>query len=284
MLQLQIRHTLEKLSNDEGGDLFVDDQWIEDAGEMFKDTLRRQLGRQSENFRLRMSNIGRPVCQLQMAKSGAKATRRPYNFIVRMMHGDILECVMEVLLRVAQANITGGKNKVALELAGQTIKGEDDIEIDHKVYDIKSSSPWAFTNKWSKGLKGLQADDSFGYIGQLVGYAEAQGKEPGGWIVVDKSSGEIVVVEADMTKAEKQAVLANMKTTVETVVSDAPFKRCFEAEEDTFRGKPTGLKKVPNGSCGFCDFLTTCWPTAVNKPHPESKAASPPHYWFLEES
>lgn len=284
MLQFQIRHTLEKLSNDEGGDLFVDDQWIEDAGEMFKDTLRRQLGRQSEDFRLRMSNIGRPVCQLQMAKSGAKATRRPYNHIVRMMHGDIIECVMEVLLRVAQANITGGKNKVSLELAGTTIKGEDDIAIDDKVYDIKSASPWAFNNKWSKGYQGLKADDSFGYVGQLVGYSEAQGKEPGGWIVVDKSSGEILVVEADISPAERQEILAEMAKTVETINSDAPFKRCFEAEDDKFSGKLTGLKRVPAGTCGFCDFLTTCWPDAVNEPHPNSKAASPPHYWFIKES
>lgn len=284
MLQFQIRHTLEKLSNDEGGDLFVDDQWIEDAGEMFKDTLRRQLGRQSEDFRLRMSNIGRPVCQLQMAKSGAKATRRPYNHIVRMMHGDIIECVMEVLLRVAKANITGGKNKVSLELAGQTIKGEDDIEIDHKVYDIKSASPWAVTHKWNYGFEGLRADDSFGYIGQLVGYAEAQGKEPGGWIVVDKSSGEVLVVEAEISAAEKAEILANMEKTVETVMSDAPFERCFEAEDDKFGGKFTGLKRVPQKTCGMCDYLTSCWPTAQNKPHPNSVSKTPPHYWFLEES
>ena len=89
MLQVAIRHALEKLSNDEGDDLVIDDAWIEEAGEQFKATLRRQFRREKEDFRLRMSNIGRPLCQLQMAKSGAVPTRKPYNFIVRMIHGEI---------------------------------------------------------------------------------------------------------------------------------------------------------------------------------------------------
>lgn len=283
MLQFQIRHTLEKLSNNEGADLVVDDAWIEEAGEFFKSTLRRQFGREAEDFRLRMSNIGRPACQLQMAASGAEEMRKPYNHIIRMIHGDIIEAVMEVILRIAQANITGGKNKVTLSVSNTEIKGEDDIEIDHKVYDIKSCSPYAFSNKWMKGYDGLKAGDSFGYIGQLYGYAEAQNKEAGGWIVVDKSSGEVLVVDAEMDKAEKDRVKAQITETVAAIEEGRPFKRCFDAIDDTFGKKRTGLKRLDKDTCGFCDYVSKCWPTAQYKAHPLSKSQKPPMYWFVEE-
>lgn len=283
MLQAAIRQTLEKLSNDEGQDLYIDDAWIEEAGEQFKDTLRRQFNREKEDFRLRMSNIGRPVCQLQMAKSGAEAGRKPYNHIVRMIHGDIFECVIDVILKVAKVNVTGGKNKVKLDIAGETIKGEDDIHIDDKVWDIKSASPWAYDNKWSQGYEGLKKDDSFGYVGQLVGYAQAQNKEPGGWIVGNKSTGEIAVVEMNATPHEVDMVLRNLQHTIKTVSTDAPLERQFEPEMDTWRGKPTGRRRLNPKTCGFCDFVSKCWPNAVYAPHPDSTAKSPPSYWFLKE-
>ena len=283
MLQTAIRYTLEKLSNGEAQDLAIDDAWIEEAGEKFKESLRRQLSREKEPFRLRMSNIGRPLCQLQMAASGVSESRKPYSHIVRMMHGDIFEVVMEVLLKVAQANITGGKNRVELELAGETIKGEDDIHIDGKVWDIKSASPWAYDHKWSKGIEGLKADDAFGYIGQLVGYAEAQGKEPGGWIVGNKSTGEIMVVEANLSDHEKQMVLNKMRHTVEAVLEERPLERQFEPEIDVFNKVETGLRRLNPKTCGFCDYVKGCWPNAVYEKHPMSKATKPPYYYFLKE-
>lgn len=282
MLELQIRHTLEKLSNNEGADLHVDDQWIEDAGEFFKDTLRRQFGRVQEAPRLRASNIGRPKCQLQMAMAGQPEVRKPYNHIIRMIHGDIIESVMEVILRIAKVNITGGKNRVELAVSNTVIKGEDDIEINDKTYDIKSCSPWAYNQKWSKGYNGLKADDSFGYIGQLYTYSTARNKDAGGWIVVDKSSGEVSVVEAEMDHAEKVRVKDMITDTVKAIEEDRTFERCFDLEEDKFARKPTGMKRLCS-ACSFCDFAKACWPTAEYKPHPMSKAEKPPHYWFVEE-
>ena len=66
-----------------------------------------------------MSNLGRPVCQLQREKAGEEKEVMPYNHIVRMMLGDAVECIMEVLLRVAGLNITGGKEEAELEVHGQ---------------------------------------------------------------------------------------------------------------------------------------------------------------------
>ena len=279
MLEAQIRRTLDLLSNNEPVE--YDDQWVEDAGEMFKDALRKQLSGRENDFRLRMSNIGRPSCQLQMEKAGAERTRMPYNHIMRMMLGDAVECIMEVILRVSGANITGGKSQAEFNIADTTINGEDDIEIDNKVYDTKSASPWAYDNKWSEGWHGLAKDDAFGYTAQLLGYSQGLGKQPGGWIVVNKSTGEVRVVDACPSEDEVKKINEQVTQTIQKITSDAPFERCFAPVDEYFRSKPTGNKRLSN-SCSFCSYVAECWPDAVYKPQAMSQAKNPKYYWYTE--
>lgn len=279
ILEAQIHKSCDKLSNNEAHLLDIKPEWIDECVEMVREGLHKQLFRENEPFRVRMSNISRPTCQLQMDKAGAKKARMPYNHIIRMMHGDIIEAVMQLILRISGANITGGKHKVKLKVAGTEVRGEDDIEIDGKIFDTKSASPWAFGNKWSKGFEGLKESDDFGYIGQLVGYSVAQKKQPGGWIVVDKSSGQVKVVEANLSKPEIKEILGSMKDTVKAL--DGEFKRCFEPEDENFRRKPTGSKRLC-ATCGFCSFLDTCWPNAQYLPQTGSQAQSPKHYWYTQ--
>ena len=279
MLEAQIRRTLDLLSNNEPVE--YDDQWVEDAGEMFKDALRKQLSGRENDFRLRMSNIGRPSCQLQMEKAGAERARMPYNHIMRMMLGDAVECIMEVILRVSGANITGGKSQAEFNIADTTINGEDDIEIDNKVYDTKSASPWAYDNKWSEGWHGLAKDDAFGYTAQLLGYSQGLGKQPGGWIVVNKSTGEVRVVDACPSEDEVKKINEQVTQTIQKITSDAPFERCFAPVDEYFRSKPTGNKRLSN-SCSFCSYVAECWPDAVYKPQAMSQAKNPKYYWYTE--
>jgi hypothetical protein len=218
-----------------------------------------------------------------MEKSGVEPARRPANHIIRMMIGDAVEVYVTAILKLANANITGGKDIVSFDIAGTTIKGESDIDIDGAVYDIKSASSWAFKNKWQEGYEALKKSDDFGYIGQLYGYSEGQGKKMGGWIVADKSSGEVVFVEATPTEAEKKALQRKLEATVTRVQADAPFTRCFEAEDEYFYRKPTGNKRLPM-SCSFCDYKAHCWPDAVYRPQTGSQAKSPRHYWYAEYS
>ena len=281
MLEAQLHMVLDKLSNDEFDGLTIDDAWIEEAGEEFKAALRKQLTPQDRNFRLRMSNIGKPLCQLQHAAMGSEKKRKPYSFKIQMMIGDAVESITNVMLKIAGANITGGKNQVEMTLGETTVKGEDDIEIDHKIYDVKSCSPWAFDNKWSQGYHGLKENDDFGYVGQLTGYAQAQGKELGGWIVVNKSDGRVAVVEADVSDEEKSMNLFMMQFNADQIKKGTPLNRQYEPIVDTFRGKPTGLMRLPK-SCEFCDFTQACYPKAKYMAHPKSEAKKPPMYWFIE--
>lgn len=280
VLQAQLHSVMERLSNSEPVD--VSEAIIEQAVEEFEAALRKQLGRDAnEPFRLRMSNIGRPACQLQMEKSGAERTRHPANHILRMMIGDAVEIYLTAMLRMAGANITGGKDQVSLSIAGTSIQGESDIDFDGAVWDIKSASPWAFKNKWSKGYRALAEDDSFGYIGQLYGYATGQDKEMGGWVVADKSSGEVVFVEAEPTAQELKEIRKGLEKTINTVEADAPFERCFEPEIEYFRRKPTGSKRLGT-QCSFCDYKHSCYPNLQYKPQTGSEAANPKYYWYTE--
>tara|TARA_B100000035_G_scaffold132485_1_gene112584 strand:+ start:4095 stop:4979 length:885 start_codon:yes stop_codon:yes gene_type:complete len=279
LLELKLHSTLDKLSNNEA--VHVEEEWIEEAGEMFKEGLRKQLFRSEgdDSFRLRMSNLGKPLCQLQMQKAGAEPSRMPYNHIVRMMTGDAVEAFMEVLIKAAKWNVTGGKSKVSMDINGTTIKGENDIEIDNKVYDTKTCSPWAFTHKWLGGVDALKKDDAFGYIPQLVGYAKAGEIGIGGWIVVNKSSGEVTVVEANEDTLNAKEVEEQIVNTVDLITSDAPFKRCYEPEKEYFRKQPTGNLRLGT-DCSFCSFKSACWPDAVYRPQGGSKAANPKHFWY----
>ena len=278
LYQPKLHMMLEKLSN--GEPVEVKDEWIEDAGEMFKAALRKQLRPQPREFVIRMSNVGKPLCQLQMDKAKAPKSRMPYNHVVRMMLGDATESIMEVLLRMAGFNITGGKSQVTMKFGDIEVNGEDDIEIDGKVFDTKSSSPWAFHQKWDS-WETLKSDDSFGYIPQMIGYSYGQGKKPGGWIVVNKSTGEVRILEIDPSSVEVKAVLEQMADTVRKINSDAPFEKCFKPEPEKFRSKPTGNKLVPK-TCTFCSYMSQCWPDAVYKPQAMSQAKDPKYVWYAK--
>jgi len=82
-----------------------------------------------DEFRLRMSNIGKPKCQLWFEKNDPKdKTPLPPHFLMNMILGDIVEAVFKGLLRAAGAEFQDN-DVVTLKLPnGQEIKGEYDME------------------------------------------------------------------------------------------------------------------------------------------------------------
>lgn len=134
-----------------------------------------------DKFRLRMSNIGKPKCQLWFEKNDpADKTPFPPAFLMNMILGDIVEAVFKGVLRSAGVEFKDN-DRVTLKLPhGQEIKGEYDMEMDGRIDDVKSASPWSYDNKFAS-FDTLARGDSFGYVAQLVGYAEGAGKDVGGW-------------------------------------------------------------------------------------------------------
>jgi hypothetical protein len=226
-----------------------------------------------DKFRLRMSNIGRPTCQLWFEKNDPEdKTPLPPHFLINMIIGDIVEAVFKGLLRAAEVDFKDNDN-VTLKLGdGTEIKGEYDMVLDGRVDDVKSASPWSYKNKFVN-LESLAKSDSFGYISQLVGYAKAAELDVGGWWVVNKANGEFKYVDA--SSVDEPTVMQEIEETVEYINEDKPFKRCFEAIPETHFRKLTGNLKL-GPECGFCSFKHKCWPNLQTRTAVMSKAKTPP--------
>jgi len=225
-----------------------------------------------DQFKLRMSNIGKPKCQLWFEKNDPEdKTPFPPHFLMNMILGDIVEAVFKGLLRSSGVEFTDNAN-VTLKLPhGQEIKGEYDMEMDGKIDDVKSASPWSYQNKFAS-FDALASGDSFGYVAQLVGYATAAEKGVGGWWVVNKANGEFKYVDA--SEVDKEAVLEDIQGLVDYIDNDEPFERCFEPVPETFYRKPTGNIVLPS-ACKFCSFKHKCHPTLQTQPSRASKAKNP---------
>jgi len=244
---------------------------INKVADDIKSAMQRQFsgGNKRDEFRLRMSNVGRPTCQLWFEKNHPeKALPKPTTFIMNMMLGDIVEAVFKALL--TEAGVTYEDNsKVTLKLEDDEITGEYDLVIDDAVDDVKSASDWSYRNKFAS-YDTLAQGDSFGYVSQLAGYARAADKKAGGWWVVNKANGEFKYVKADINLDEE---ITKIQHTVDTL-NENEFKRCFEPIPEKWRGKETG-NTVLNDNCRFCSYKYACFPTLEEKPAKFSQAKEP---------
>lgn len=235
-----------------------------------------------KGFRLRLSAIGKPLCQLKAQKleweaSMAEPLRQP----MRLATGNLLEAYVVMLLRASGLPIDDVQIPATVELAGAHIKGTADIIIGGTVYDIKTASNFSY-GKFADGFHAVYDSDPFGYVAQGYLYAKGLNKKFGGWIVVNKNTGDICVcaVPHDDTKYKKEA-LQKAEDNVRAILADEGFDRCFDDEEETFLKKPTGNRKL-GFTCAYCPYKTTCWPQMKTMNSAFSKAMSPARVHYTE--
>lgn len=236
------------------------------------EALKRQFGSRTKRrkFQLRMSNVGRPTCQLWFEKNMPNyADPLPTTFVMNMMLGDIVEAVFKGLMKEAKIDFQNS-DKVSLDVADTKVSGTYDLVLDDAVDDIKSASDWSYRNKF-ESFDTLAEEDPFGYVGQLAGYAKALGKKAGGWWVINKANGSFKYIPASGLDVDKE--VAKLAENVKTVTLNK-FKRCYEPEEETFRGKPTG-NRVLGKTCSFCRYKHSCWETLQELPSLVSQAKDP---------
>ena len=235
--------------------------------------LKQFSGEGRGDFKLRMSNIGKPSCQLWFEKNDPDDREPlPPFFLMNMILGDIVEAVFKGLLTAAGVEYKDNY-RVSLDLpTGDVIDGELDMEMDGKIDDVKSASPWSYKNKFESFEK-LSEKDDFGYVAQLVGYAHAANKDVGGWWVVNKANGEFKYVDASSVNVSE--VLLKVQEKVTNLNNNAPFKRCFSPVEETYYKKKSGNLVLPD-ECKFCPFKRKCWETLQTLPSKVSKAKEPP--------
>ena len=253
-----------------------------------REVLEKQFNRDPK-WRIRMSGLGRPLCQQVQGRDG-KDEEMSYNAILRFLIGDLVECAVMAILKGAGVKIVEAQGKCNLTIASEEVQGTLDLVIEDevggvKVWDVKSASPFSFKQKFGKGYEGIKDDDPFGYVMQGHLYGEAKDLDFGGWIVVDKSSGEIKFVQAPSDQAEDRAeYLTKAHNVVEALMSNFKYKKPPMKPEDeyyTVRGEKiyTG-NKLLNKNCTFCGYRKHCWPKAVRHEKVTSKARTKPQAWY----
>ena len=262
--ELKVHRYLDKATR---GLVGMSDDTIEQVVSYIREALQKQFSPREDKFRLRMSNIGRPYCQLWFMKNKPETrVHPPANRVMIMMLGDIVEAVFKGILKESGVNFKDSE-QVQLKLGKDTINGTYDLILDDAVDDIKSASMWSYTNKF-KSFDYVKESDAFGYVGQLAGYAKASGKKAGGWWVINKNNCDYKYVPATGLDIDKE--LNKIQDIIDKLKVNK-FERCFEAEDETFRGKRTG-NKILSKNCSFCEFRFECWSTLKEKPAVMSQA------------
>lgn len=262
---------------------------LDDFAQTCKEALKKQFTSRDQDWRVRMSGLGRPLCQQIQGRDGS-TEEMTYNAILRFLIGDLVEAVMMVVLKEAGVTIVDSQKSCKLKLGNETVEGTLDVILDdpvngEKVWDIKSASPFSYAQKFSRGYDNLKSDDPFGYLMQGFLYATAVGKDFGGWLVVDKSSGEIQFVQApDDQEEDRMAYIEEAVNRVAKLSSGFTYsKPPMQPEEETYSVSKVIHKtgnKLLNKTCTFCGYREVCWPKAVKHEKVTSKARIKPLVWY----
>ena len=264
----------------------ISDKLVEEFGEACKSALRKQLVLERETgFQATMSNIGRPLCQLQMEAKNIKGEGQPYNAKMRNTFGDLIEALAIFVMKSAGVEIEDEQKSVKYNFNGSTLEGRYDVKIDKKVWDVKSASPYSFEKKFGPagGFEEVIKDDAFGYASQGYLYSESEKVPFGGWIVINKSTGEWLTCEAPLADDEyKNIALKTARDNLKSIIKKRPFKRCYSDIEETFRTKKTG-NKVLGFVCSFCPYKLPCWGSKLQLlPQQQSQGKNPKWVWYTE--
>ena len=193
---------------------------------------------------LRMSVLGKPPRQLWYDKHSPKERRDDdAGLNLKFLYGHIIEHLVLYLAELAGHKIEDQQKKVEID----GITGHIDSKIDGEICDVKSASPFSFKKFQSGEIVG---DDPFGYHAQLSGYETANGTKEGGFLVVDKSSGDICFYKPeDMAKPNVKSLIKNLRSALE---KDTPPEKCYE-----FKTEKNGNKTLATG-CMFCPHKWEC--------------------------
>ena len=195
---------------------------------------------------LRMSNIGisdRKLWYEANHKLDNVHGHSPNTFI-KFLYGHLLEELVLMLVKLAGYKVTDQQKEVVVE----GVKGHMDCKINGEVIDVKSASPFSF-KKFKEGT--LASNDPFGYLGQIAGYEAAEKTNNGGFLVIDKVTGELCLYRPDeFDKVDGKERIKHLKKTLKKK-----------------KPPPRWHSPIPNGSsgnmalprdCFYCPFKFEC--------------------------
>ena len=195
---------------------------------------------------LRMSNIGRPSRQLWYDINHEKdqdVELHP-STLIKFLYGHLLEVLLLFFVRLAKHTVESEQKEVTVS----GIKGHIDCKIDGEVVDIKTASGYAF-KKFKDGT--LAEQDTFGYLSQLAGYESAEKTSQGGFLVMNKETGELTFFKPE--DLDKPNIKERIKRIKKIVKEDTPPDYCYPSVPEGMSGN----MKLPN-ECTYCPYKYKC--------------------------
>tara|TARA_Y100000114_G_C11757502_1_gene327723 strand:- start:1216 stop:2052 length:837 start_codon:yes stop_codon:yes gene_type:complete len=227
----------------------LDSDLIEDFGERVKNVLKHWSTPRDRDRGLRMSSIGKPARQLWYESKDVDDDYKPSaSTKIKFLYGHLLEEVLLLLVKLSGHEVTDEQKEVVVD----GIKGHMDCKIDGEVIDIKTASNFAF-KKFSEGT--LIGNDPFGYMAQLSGYETAEGTNEGGFLAINKESGELSLFRPGiLSKPDAHKKISDLK---EALDLDNPPDRCYNPIAEGKKGN-----EILPPSCVYCKFKNECWSDA----------------------
>ena len=199
---------------------------------------------------LRLSMIGQPARKVWYSIRSTEQEELAGSDYIKFLYGDILEALLVFLSKVSGHKVSDQQKQVVLN----DVVGHQDAVVDNVLVDFKSASSFSF-KKFTEGM--VFKDDPFGYVAQLSAYAQANNGKEAGWVVIDKTTGQIAycpVHQMEMINAsQKIDYLRN------AIKDSEPPSRCYDDVPD---GK-SGNMQLATG-CNYCAYKFDCWSDANN--------------------
>ena len=240
-----IYNTIEVLADDEVID--IPEEMYEEFGRDMEDALRHWATPvERPKNGLRMSNIGRPIRRLWYDLNLEEAEMERINgpTFIKFLYGHLLEVLLLFFVRLAGHVVESEQKEVKVE----GIKGHMDSVIDGEVVDVKTASGYAF-KKFKDGT--LAQNDSFGYLSQLAGYEAAEKTNNGGFLVMNKETGELTVFIPD--DLEKPNIVHRIKEIKKAMKRKTPPEYCYQPVAEG----ASGNMKLPR-DCNWCPHKFEC--------------------------
>ena len=241
-----INETLSPLSRN--AEINISDDDIEELGERIKNSIKQwaRPAERNKTFSIRMSNLGRPARQLWFEnKYGVNEESLDSSKFIKFLYGHIIEELLITLVKISGHKITDMQKEVNLD----GVSGHIDCKIDDEVVDIKSASSFAFKKFKNESLT---EDDPFGYITQLAAYEKHEGSKEGGFLVLNKESGELTLYQPE--ELDKPYIPDRIEYVKSSFKKNDPPPLCYEPVPEGVKGN----KKL-NKNCTYCQFKFKCF-------------------------
>ena len=223
----------------------IDPNLIEDFASNLQDAVLQWSQPKKQRKGLRISNIGRPARQLWYEARQEDTVKLNAITRIKFLYGHLLEELLLLLVKASGHKVTDEQKEVEVD----GIKGHMDCKINGEVIDIKTASNFAF-KKFSEGT--LAQNDTFGYMAQLAGYEAAEGTSDGGFLAINKESGELALFRpGKLSKPNPVNKINNLKQALDL---DTPPEKCYTPIPEGKKGN-----EILPPSCVYCSFKNECW-------------------------